>query len=91
MALLLTRMGICLPLLCVMVTKFVTITHKGVIRQSEEFDITAAGLGDLATVLGCLIEKEKNNWHLLDDDDPAIDLDDNEFMSPPPDDDYYSD
>lgn len=80
---------------------FVTITHQGVLKRSKQFDITV-GPGDLATVLGCLkylleksasmtpnLSRERNSEHPMDVDggeDPAIDLDDNEFMNPPPDD-----
>ncbi|KAM6501087.1 hypothetical protein JOM56_004101 [Amanita muscaria] len=81
---------------------FVTITHEGVLKRSKQFNIME-NPGDLVTVLGCLkylLEKsasitpnlipKRNGGHALDgdgDEDPAFDLDDNEFMHPPSDDD----
>ncbi|KIL68359.1 hypothetical protein M378DRAFT_196346 [Amanita muscaria Koide BX008] len=81
---------------------FVTITHEGVLKRSKQFNIMEHP-EDLVTVLGCLkylLEKsasitpnlipKRNGGHALDgdgDEDPAFDLDDNEFMHPPPDDD----
>jgi hypothetical protein len=76
---------------------FVTITHKGVLKQSRHFEITQ---GDTLTVLGCLkyilemsasmslnVTPKKNGGEPVDDHSDCesdMDIDDNNYVSPPP-------